>query len=174
MSIQLRKLGLAAIATFAGLIFPDVQAVNAASFTFSYLFESGALVAGSIEAEIQTDGNTLTALSNINATLTNDVEGNQTWSTDNFSSFSLSEPTISLDGTLMDWSAGSDEGGAFDFRNGISEPSAAFAGGSVDMPFNVSTWSIQESRSVPEPGIALGSLLSMVWLSRVKRLKVRE
>ncbi|MEL4896105.1 hypothetical protein [Crocosphaera sp. Alani8] len=154
MSIKLNKLGFTTMAMFALMSLLGSRSVKAASFTFSYLFESGALLSGSIEGEIQSDSNTITELSNISATLTDDIEGDQTWSSDIFSSDSLSEPTISLDGTIMDWGAGSDEGGAFFLRNGIITsigvlPFGAAAGGSVDASFNVLNWSIQAQDEVP-------------------------
>ncbi|PSB05206.1 PEP-CTERM sorting domain-containing protein [Merismopedia glauca] len=181
-----------AVATTAGAALSlGVMGINpaqAASFNFSYTLQSGSILSGILEGDVQSDGDTV-FVSSISNPSFNGVAGPDlpfVYSLVEFLGGPSGSPTVSFSGLNMNFLACSNSGsGCFNGEgflfdgigaiNGSSVYNGSPAYGAVFEAYNPDKWQLT-AQAVPEPTTMLGTLAFSVLggsaLLKRKRKKV--
>lgn len=194
----LKKLTLTSTGTIVGLALFSLCPIQAATFNFSYEFESGETLSGTVDGKVQADGDTVTNLTHLSATFSslNGFTLTEIPPLAPFIQFSFCAPecTLSISGMKPFSFFGTDFSGVGEglgflfsirsvdpvFAAGITviEPNAA----GFPVPFlafetfSTNRWQVKELpvTSVPEPAMPLGFATVFILAAITKKNKTKN
>ena len=152
---------------------------QAAIFGFSYTSGAGTVLAGTVDGVLQGDGNSVFVTSVEDFVTVDGVDQGQIQTVDSISNFISStgaSPTLTLDGSFLDFcaSVGTDcaDGQGFTFdSNGGSFGVVSFGFGDLGETYNSANWNMSAVSAVPVPAAAwlMGSALVGLFGFRKKK-----
>jgi hypothetical protein len=177
------KIALAASALAAGIV--STAPAEAASFNFSYTLQSGSVLAGMLEGDLQADNDTV-FVTGISMPTFNGVAGPDLpfiQSVSEFFGLGTAAPTVSLSGAVMDIiaceSASCFDGFAFEASGAVLGSPAYSSGsfyGAITEPYNPQNWTLtpKDTTPIPTPALLPGLLGMGVAALRKRKAEVVE